>query len=295
MSNDKLPKRVSLSISSEILSLFGAPPLLGTEKIQRYDAMLTAFWNVIRPQDVIEAFWVKDLTDFRWEMRRMRNLKTRLIEEARNAKFKFALEGLHASFYAEAAGLATWRGGEPVVKMAGEDMGKAEIPADTDTKRPGESAIMLGGEKNSATAKKNKVGETKDPGFAADLNHLLEQTAAKLRALNEQGDGDGADVFEVWSRDYELAGRLEIAAEARFNAVLAEIDTYRQGFAERLRQMSDAIIDGEYVVRDETVLAPASSSTELKHEAEATTLAPTGQMIAETNEIKSAAPTAAAP
>ena len=49
-SNKKSPKRSTLSISSEILSLFGWPPLLSTEKVVRYDAMLRAFWDVIQPR-----------------------------------------------------------------------------------------------------------------------------------------------------------------------------------------------------------------------------------------------------
>jgi hypothetical protein len=297
-SKDKSPKLVSLPIPSEALVLFGPPPLLSTEKIDRYDAMLRAYWEVIQPQDMIEAFWVKDLTDIRWEMQRMRNLKTRLIEKPKKEKFKFGLDVLYASFQAEAAMLATWRG-EPLVKVASEDTAKdsakaenptdadtkrpgesegpakAENPTDADTKRPGESEepakaesptgadtkrpgdTTVGGEvKHPLT--QDTIGTTKDPRLAADLNHLLQETAEKLRAMDEQANGDAVDVFAEWSGPYEEAERLELAAESRFHALLAEIDTYRQGFGERLRQVSDEIIDGEYAVQDEAALDSAS-------------------------------------
>ena len=246
---------------------------------------------------MFEAFWVRDLTDIRWEMQRMRNLKPRLIEKAQKEKSKFARDVLYATFQAEAVGLTTWRGSEPLVKAAGEDTAKhrgeaesptdastkrpgesedpakaesstdadtkrpgeseesakdpakAESPTDADTKPPGENATAAGEVKHPLT--QATIGTTKNPRLAADLNHLLQQTTKKLRAMDEQANGDEADVFAEWSGPYKLAERLELAAEARFHALLAEIDTYRQGFAERLRQVSDEIIDGEYAVQDD--------------------------------------------
>jgi len=115
-------------------------------------------------QDMFEAFWVRDLTDIRWEMQRMRNLKPRLIEKAQKEKSKFARDVLYATFQAEAVGLTTWRGSEPLVKAAGEDTakhrGEAESP-DASTKRPGESEESA---KDPAKAESPTDADTKPPG-----------------------------------------------------------------------------------------------------------------------------------
>jgi hypothetical protein len=65
-------------VSSGVLSpappedqaLFGYPPLLRGEDIGLYNELMGQFAKIVEPKDLIEWWWVKDITDHSWEIRR---------------------------------------------------------------------------------------------------------------------------------------------------------------------------------------------------------------------------------
>ncbi|MCJ2136633.1 HNH endonuclease [Methylobacterium sp. J-026] len=52
--------------------LFDNPLLLPGESEEQYDALLRSIVQQVKPVDVIEALWVKDIVDFIWEAKRLR-------------------------------------------------------------------------------------------------------------------------------------------------------------------------------------------------------------------------------
>jgi hypothetical protein len=78
------PKRSSTDADiqvhpADLGSLFAKRPLaLGEDKAE-YDELLSKVTAAIRPVDVIETIWVKDITDLTWETQRLRRLKVNFL------------------------------------------------------------------------------------------------------------------------------------------------------------------------------------------------------------------------
>jgi hypothetical protein len=62
--------------------LFGAPPLTGFEDAAAYDELLARIAGAVKPADVIEEMWVRDVVDLAWETLRLRRLKALLLTAA---------------------------------------------------------------------------------------------------------------------------------------------------------------------------------------------------------------------
>ena len=61
------------------LALFGPPPLLEGEDTAAYDEFLVRISGALRPADILEEIWVRDIVDLVWEAFRLRRLKANLI------------------------------------------------------------------------------------------------------------------------------------------------------------------------------------------------------------------------
>jgi hypothetical protein len=68
-----LPERVGR------LALFGPPPLLEGEDTAAYDELLVRISGAVKPADIFEEIWVRDLVDLVWEAIRLRRLKASLM------------------------------------------------------------------------------------------------------------------------------------------------------------------------------------------------------------------------
>jgi hypothetical protein len=63
----------------EHLDLFGPPPLFEGEDAKAYDELLTRISTVVKPADILEDIWVRDLVDLTWEVSRLRRLKANVM------------------------------------------------------------------------------------------------------------------------------------------------------------------------------------------------------------------------
>jgi hypothetical protein len=79
---------LSLVPPVEIQALFGDPPLLRGEDIGLYNELMGHFAKLVDPKDMIEWWWVKDITDHSWEIRRLRRFKVLFVEIGRDQLFK---------------------------------------------------------------------------------------------------------------------------------------------------------------------------------------------------------------
>jgi hypothetical protein len=70
-------------IPEDLLPLFDNPPVLSTEKSDSYRSLLYEIAKCVKPKDVIEWLWVRDVVDLTWEIQRLRRLKALFIERAR--------------------------------------------------------------------------------------------------------------------------------------------------------------------------------------------------------------------
>jgi hypothetical protein len=71
-------------VPTEVRALFGDPPLLRGEEASLYNNLMDQFSKLVEPKDMIEWWWVKDITDHTWEIRRLRRFKVLFVELRRD-------------------------------------------------------------------------------------------------------------------------------------------------------------------------------------------------------------------
>src|SRR5262245_55093349 len=67
-------------IADDTRFLFEPRPLTRHEDPGDYDRLLVFIAQDVKPRDIIEWFWVKDIVDLAWEARRLRLFKVLLME-----------------------------------------------------------------------------------------------------------------------------------------------------------------------------------------------------------------------
>jgi hypothetical protein len=67
---------------SEQSSLLGPRPLIEGEDAAAYDEILARLSGTMKPKDVLEEIWVRDVVDLTWDTLRMRRLKAALLASA---------------------------------------------------------------------------------------------------------------------------------------------------------------------------------------------------------------------
>ena len=70
------------------LAWLGPPPLFEGEDTVAYDELLARISGAMKPADIFEEVWVRDIVDLSWEVLRLRRLKASLMTAT-------AYEGLH--------------------------------------------------------------------------------------------------------------------------------------------------------------------------------------------------------
>jgi hypothetical protein len=71
-------------VPTDVRALFGDPPLLRGEEASLYNNLMDQFSRLVEPRDMIEWWWVKDMTDHTWEIRRLRRFKVLFVELRRD-------------------------------------------------------------------------------------------------------------------------------------------------------------------------------------------------------------------
>jgi hypothetical protein len=76
------------------LALFGPPPLLEGEDAAAYDELLVRISGAVKPTDIFEEIWIRDIVDLVWEAFRLRRLKANLIAAAAHNGLERVLDPL---------------------------------------------------------------------------------------------------------------------------------------------------------------------------------------------------------
>ena len=61
------------------LSFLGAPPLIPGESGEDYEKLVSAVTNTMKPVDLMETIWTRDIVDLQWDIIRFRRIKADLI------------------------------------------------------------------------------------------------------------------------------------------------------------------------------------------------------------------------
>jgi len=222
-----MTKAVKVSSAANTLAklktLFGPPPVLGSEDPKAYDEMLLQALVDIQPRNFIAEMLAKSLADAMWEAKRYLRFKNLAVErqyreqQEMNGELEEGAEGEQSE-----ESMPTDEQQEPAAKPAEADEQLAQVE------------------------------EIEEPGPLSERSFELE--AAADVALSEckaiiQGpveELEYAAAFDATITHYERLDRLYAVAMARIEDVLKLLDLYEQGLGSRLRRVANDIIDGEF-------------------------------------------------
>jgi hypothetical protein len=83
------PKSKAVATNSALAEIFGPPPVLSTENVEAYNAMLAYCSNSVKPRDFIEQMLIRDTVDASWEIRRYLMHKNWGIERKFRDRIKY--------------------------------------------------------------------------------------------------------------------------------------------------------------------------------------------------------------
>ena len=179
------------------LTLLGPPPLIEGEDAAAYGELLNRISAAVKPRDILEEIWVRDVVDLVWEGLRWRRLKSNLLAASTHAGLKKVLDPLCG--YIEADRLAeSWA-------------------------------------RNEAAGRKQ-------------VKQLLASASLSMDAVMAQ-------TLALKISDIERIDRLVMAAEARRDATLREIERHRATLGQALRRETEQVEEGEFEEVDAPNLA----------------------------------------
>jgi hypothetical protein len=218
---------------AELKKLF-APPVLSSENLKAYYTIMTRVLECLKPRDFVELIFVKDLTDATWEIMRYSNHKTLVIEREHErhleiqAKRRQEAQKRKADIAEAMRAKAAERAGETKQAEPGEQAGAGE----TKQAEPGKQA----GAPTSQFERWLELEAVIDDSVP-DVDEILDSPADEL---------DHAKALESGIDYFQQLDRLMSVQVARRNDVIEQIEFYRRGLGQHLRQISNDIIDGEF-------------------------------------------------
>ena len=81
-----------LDVPAALVPVYQQRPLTLDESTEEYDAILADFTSAVRPTDVFEWTWVKDLADTYWESYRLKRVRNQLLEKASSSSLFSAIK-----------------------------------------------------------------------------------------------------------------------------------------------------------------------------------------------------------
>jgi hypothetical protein len=203
------------------LAAFGPPPLIGGEDGAAYDELLARVSGAVQPADIFEDIWLRDVVDLVWEALRYRRLKVALMNIAAGGGLVRVLGPLLAAPDPDS---------EP-------DSEPASDPAAAETQPSGRELAAR--------------WVARDRDALAQVDQLFAESGLSMDVIMSQALSSKLD-------HVERIDRLIMAAEARRDAVLREIDRHRSSLALRLRRAAQQAEDAEFTVIEEGSVANGS-------------------------------------
>src|SRR5262245_58510789 len=215
-----VPKPAAQALSC--LPIFGPPPLLKGEDTAAYDDLLMRVSGHLKPSDIFEEIWVREIADLIWESLRWRRQL--------------------ACFLA----LAIARVLERILKPVAEN--QPVVLSDTSCSgilKAARASLNAG----STLAANWAVG---DPAAIERVKELLASAGLTMDHVIAQATASELDKIERFNR-------LIASAQRRRDALLREIERRRASFAQRLRAEVPKIENAEFEIV-ETSAATSTSA-----------------------------------
>src|SRR5437764_1440763 len=85
------------TVPAEVRAYLGAPPLISGENPEAHEELLARVGGAVRPKDAVEWLCVADVVNLTWEAQRLRRLKAKLLNAARQEAVERLVERTSAS------------------------------------------------------------------------------------------------------------------------------------------------------------------------------------------------------
>jgi len=206
---------------AEIKKLF-TPPVLTSEDLKTYYTIMARLLECFKPRDFVEQMLVKDLTDAIWEIMRYSRYKTLVIEREHER---------HVEIQAKRRQEERKRKAD-IAEQIAQRAKEAEQEGKSKEAEPGEQA----GAPTSQYERWLELEHVID-GSVSDVDEILFGAADEL---------DHAKALQSGIDYFEQLDRLMSVQVARRNDVIEQIEFYRRGLGQHLRQIADDIIDAEF-------------------------------------------------
>ena len=99
----------------------GSPPLIEGEDGAAYHLLHGRIAAAVKPKDIIEEFWMRDIADLSWEVLRLRRIKARLLTSRVAAQIRAYLESPCGASQAQKLA-AEWEVAEPRASARVDDL-----------------------------------------------------------------------------------------------------------------------------------------------------------------------------
>lgn len=219
--------KAAAALTTEIVEIFGAPPLLSTEDAGAYDDMLAKLANAVHPGDIIACLLIKDIADKRTEIARYRRQKAALVEKATQEQRESKIDWLKTRLMGERLSIAEQVADEIERQRANKD-GGGEPAEDADRRVD----RMI----------EERIRDHYGPRFTR-----LQDAPTEL---------DFAGSLDDWIDAMEQLDALERAADKQFQNALQALGDHLEGLGPRLKANLAKVVDGEAIT-----LAPAETGS----------------------------------
>ena len=216
--------------------LLGPAPVLTSEDLKAYDAIMESFTECIEPTDLITLMLVKDLTDSTWDILRYSRHMTLLIER----------EHLKRQDIEQKRRLREQKRKQDIARRV-EERKKAKCAEENkQTGQPDEPADQ-GEQVEPAGEVEQAGGRTTQFKRMLDLEEVINSTVPDVdEILDAPADEvDHAAALQSGIEYHETLFRLRSVAIDWRNDTLKLIEFRSQYLGQRLRRVSNDIIDGE--------------------------------------------------
>jgi len=238
----KMVERRRSSTSNQIsISLLGPPPRLEGEDVAVYEELMARVHRDLKPRDVIEQIWMRDIVDNTIEILRYRRFRTKLLNslilEAREKALNSAVDDELNRLVDD-----EW---EPPPEVQQKTL-LDEIREELERRRKLEKGIDPPPSRPEPEPESESWAECKerlqeDPAVVEKLRKVRKSVQSELDM-----EHIAAEEFVGVLHDIERIDNLISIAERRRNAVVHEMDRHRAEFAQRMREKLHEIEDADF-------------------------------------------------
>jgi hypothetical protein len=246
------------TVAAKFADWFGAPAVLSDEELQIYNKMLCGVYHDVKPQGFIECSLVED---YAYNLFRRLRLRRRLVSVRRQVH--------NERFEREERELL--QEGE---RRKQEVRRLFDLEGPIGRRRGGRDPLL-----DTKYLVELEVNELRMKQQLAEIDAETNEKLAKLQKAKE-APIDEAACFDQWIDKVERINEELAQVEQNIRTTLKLLDEHRTGLGQRLRQVTDEIVDVEFAeipasLREEAVAqADAPANTEVEES--------TGAMMAAT-------------